>query len=63
MNKTPQSNVFLMDNMEGMRQYPDKYFQLAVCDPPYGINADQKKGRYRKEQAHKAKGLSYRELG
>jgi len=44
MNKTPQSNVFLMDNMEGMRQYPDKYFQLAVCDPPYGINADQKRG-------------------
>lgn len=24
--------------MEGMKQYPDKYFDLAVVDPPYGIN-------------------------
>jgi site-specific DNA-methyltransferase (adenine-specific) len=21
-----------------MARYPDKYFQLAICDPPYGIN-------------------------
>lgn len=25
--------------MEGMKQYPDKYFDLAIVDPPYGINA------------------------
>jgi site-specific DNA-methyltransferase (adenine-specific) len=24
--------------MEGMAQYPDKYFELAVVDPPYGID-------------------------
>lgn len=24
--------------MEGMKQYPDKYFDLAIVDPPYGIN-------------------------
>ena len=30
-----------MDCMEGMKQYPDKYFDLAVVDPPYGINADK----------------------
>lgn len=24
--------------MEGMKQYPDKYFNLAIVDPPYGIN-------------------------
>jgi site-specific DNA-methyltransferase (adenine-specific) len=23
--------------MEGMKQYPDKYFDLAVVDPPYGL--------------------------
>lgn len=34
-----KSEVFLLDCMEGMKQYPDKYFDLAVCDPPYGINA------------------------
>jgi len=27
-----------MDCMEGMRQFPDKYFDLAIVDPPYGIN-------------------------
>ena len=26
--------------MEGMKQYPDKYFDLAIVDPPYGINYD-----------------------
>jgi len=24
--------------MEGMAQFPDKYFDLAIVDPPYGIN-------------------------
>jgi len=33
------SEVFNIDCMEGMKQYPDKYFDLAVVDPPYGINA------------------------
>lgn len=26
--------------MEGMKKYPDKYFGLAIVDPPYGINYD-----------------------
>lgn len=33
----PQSNVFLQDCMEGMKSFPDKYFELAIVDPPYGI--------------------------
>lgn len=28
------------DNMQLMARYPDKYFELAIIDPPYGINAD-----------------------
>lgn len=24
--------------MEGMKKYPDKHFDLAIVDPPYGIN-------------------------
>ena len=24
--------------MEGMKDYPDNYFELAIVDPPYGIN-------------------------
>ena len=25
-------------NMELMARYPDNYFDLAIVDPPYGIN-------------------------
>ena len=32
------SIVYNTDCMQGMKQYPDKYFDLAVVDPPYGIN-------------------------
>jgi site-specific DNA-methyltransferase (adenine-specific) len=31
------SEVYLMDCIEGMKHYPDKYFDLACIDPPYGI--------------------------
>jgi site-specific DNA-methyltransferase (adenine-specific) len=31
------SKVFNEDCMEVMARYPDKYFDLAVVDPPYGI--------------------------
>jgi site-specific DNA-methyltransferase (adenine-specific) len=27
-----------LDCMEGMKEFPDKYFELAICDPPYGID-------------------------
>lgn len=26
------------DNMDLMREFPDKYFDLAIVDPPYGLN-------------------------
>lgn len=34
------SEVKNMDCMEYMAQFPDKFFDLAVVDPPYGINMD-----------------------
>jgi site-specific DNA-methyltransferase (adenine-specific) len=37
-----ESKVFNADCLEGMKQYPDKWFDLAVVDPPYGIGADKK---------------------
>lgn len=43
INEEYKSEVFLMDCMEGMKQYPDKYFDLAVVDPPYGIGESLKK--------------------
>lgn len=30
------SRAFLGDCMDVIRKYPDKYFDLAVVDPPYG---------------------------
>lgn len=32
------TEAFNIDCMEGMAKYPDKYFELAIVDPPYGIN-------------------------
>jgi site-specific DNA-methyltransferase (adenine-specific) len=31
------NELYNMDCMEGMKQFPDKYFELAIVDPPYGI--------------------------
>jgi site-specific DNA-methyltransferase (adenine-specific) len=39
------SVVHLMDCIEGMKQYPDKWFDLAVVDPPYGIGDKFKGGK------------------
>ena len=32
------NKLYNMDCMDGMKQFPDKYFELAIVDPPYGIN-------------------------
>ena len=37
INEEYKSEVFLMDCMEGMKQYEDNYFDLAVVDPEFGI--------------------------
>ena len=37
------SEFYNMDCMVGMKKYPDKYFDLAIVDPPYGIGAGSKK--------------------
>ena len=31
-------NLYNCDCMEGMKQFPDKYFELAIVDPPYGAS-------------------------
>jgi len=32
------SDIKMMDCIEGMKQYPDKFFDLAIVDPEFGIN-------------------------
>lgn len=36
-------------NMELMARYPDKYFDLAIVDPPYGIDAANVLSGYRRK--------------
>lgn len=36
--KIPESIVTNEDCMEMMSRYPDKFFELAIVDPPYGAN-------------------------
>jgi site-specific DNA-methyltransferase (adenine-specific) len=34
------NKLYNMDCMDLMAQFPDKYFELAIVDPPYGIGMD-----------------------
>jgi site-specific DNA-methyltransferase (adenine-specific) len=63
--RLPFLSLFHADCMEIMKQYPDKYFDLAIVDPPYGIGEDGRKGvrtspsrpnSYLREPKYKAKG-------
>ena len=38
MKVTDKITITNEDNMEMMARYPDNYFDLAIVDPPYGIN-------------------------
>ena len=45
--------------MEGLKSFPDKYFELAVVDPPYGIGRDgsvRTTSRHGGRKAHDFKG-------
>jgi len=39
------------DNMDLMARYPDKYFDLAIVDPPYGIGESSKDNKGRSKLA------------
>lgn len=41
----PISEVYNMDCMEYMRTIPDKFFNLAIVDPPYGLDKKSTHGR------------------
>lgn len=45
--RQPISEVYNEDCMAGMTRYPDKFFELAVVDPPYGIGEDGSKNHTR----------------
>ena len=49
------NQLYLMDCMEGMKQFPDKYFELAIVDPPYGIGIDGQKEHINKNPKYSRK--------
>jgi site-specific DNA-methyltransferase (adenine-specific) len=53
--KDAVSELYNMDCVQGLKHYPNKYFGLAICDPPYGINVNMnmgvRKGEKRKHQS------------
>ena len=52
----PISEVTNEDCMLMMSRYPDKYFDLSVVDPPYGIDINMNMGRRKgKREAHQKK--------
>jgi site-specific DNA-methyltransferase (adenine-specific) len=57
MDKKPISIAECKDCMEVMRGFPDKFFELSVVDPPYGIGQD---GRTNHSRGLLAKSKDYR---
>jgi len=45
MKVTDKITITNEDNMLLMARYPDNYFDLAIVDPPYGINVNVSMGR------------------
>ena len=51
------SHVYQADCMDLLKQTPGKYYDLCVCDPPYGININMNMGRRKgKKKKHEEKG-------
>jgi site-specific DNA-methyltransferase (adenine-specific) len=52
MQVTEKITITNEDNMLLMARYPDNYFDLAIVDPPYGINIANKKGHGRRKKGN-----------
>lgn len=51
------NHIYHADCMMAMKEIPDKYFELAICDPPYGIGIDGQECRVDRRCAkHSRKG-------
>lgn len=57
----PISEVYNEDCIAGMKRYPDKYFDLAVVDPPYGIGRSGHYGVKAKNPKHNWKAYAWKD--
>lgn len=53
MNITDKIQLYNCDNMELMAKYPDNYFEIAIVDPPYGIDVNMNAGRKKDTKSKK----------
>ena len=53
MNLTDKITITNEDNMQLMARYPDKYFDLAIVDPPYGLGTKTTDGGSKKNSQTK----------
>lgn len=53
------SEVTCEDNMVMMARYPDKFYQLALVDPPYGININNNMGRRKGDKSSSYKKVTW----
>lgn len=49
------NRIYNLDCMEAMKEIPDNFFQLAICDPPYGIGHDGQRQRVHNNRKHNRK--------
>lgn len=53
-------NLHLGDCLEAMKQMPDKAYDLAIIDPPYGLGMDGRKGSVSKKPMHNWRAWEYK---
>ena len=61
-HKSEYLDLRLCDNMQLMAQYPDKHFDLAIVDPPYGIKRFEKPSgttRFKSSKMMQEEGLTW----
>src|SRR5947207_443827 len=44
--------IYNEDCIAGMKKFPDKHFELAIVDPPYGLSMDKSAHRNGENCAH-----------
>ena len=54
------SVVYNEDCVEGLKRFPDKHFDLAIVDPPYGIGRDGHSGVKAKKAEHNWKKYDFK---
>ena len=57
---TDKISIYNCDNIELMKRTPDKYFDLAIVDPPYGINRSGQTETFTKNPKHKRKHFEHK---